>query len=213
MSKTDTPVMNFVAELLSGGSPLDAAMSAGRGFEAALARTASPSERDMARLNKLRAADALRKRTRRKMSGGRDEGGDISSSSRVFNVPQIVKEGRKSPASGGRPVDSPKPPAVVDDWPPDYRDLFWSAYPAGRKTEKKAVFAKLDRVRKAGEVAFVKLMDGLARYRAVAEPRFTKAPLVWLNRGCWDDEHGARHLPPAKPRTFFDIANGEHNGQ
>jgi uncharacterized protein YdaU (DUF1376 family) len=76
-----------------------------------------------------------------------------------------------------------------DDWPKDYFDKFWDLYPPGRKTEKKAVAAKLAKIRRYREVTFRTLMDGVARYVAIKpDPQYTKSPLVWLNKGCWDDE-------------------------
>ena len=96
---------------------------------------------------------------------------------------------------------------VVDDWPEDFFDRFWARYPPGRKTEKKAVYAKLERIRRDREVAFAEMMAGLDRFVATnPEPKFTPAPLVWLNRGRWDDEYAAG---VRGRKTMFDIASGE----
>jgi hypothetical protein len=79
------------------------------------------------------------------------------------------------------------PLRVADDWPEDFGDLFWQAYP--RKTEKIAAMKKLSNVRKSGVVTFVDLMAGVKRYAAAGtEPKFTKQPTTWLNAGCWADE-------------------------
>lgn len=77
--------------------------------------------------------------------------------------------------------------ALDDDWPEDFGDQFWQAYP--RKTEKLAAMKKLASVRKSGVVTFADLMAGVRRYAAAnLEPQFTKHPTTWLNAGCWADE-------------------------
>lgn len=76
-----------------------------------------------------------------------------------------------------------------DDWPEDFGDQFWSAYP--RKTEKLEAMKRLSKVRKSGLVTFTDLMASVLRYaKAVSnnDPQFTKHPTVWLNKGCWADE-------------------------
>jgi uncharacterized protein YdaU (DUF1376 family) len=78
--------------------------------------------------------------------------------------------------------------AISDDWPPDYREQFWNAYP--RKVGRKAAFAKLKTLRSSGEVTFAKLIAGVRAIR-VGEPRFIPHPTTWLNRGGWDDDPAA----------------------
>lgn len=74
-----------------------------------------------------------------------------------------------------------------DDWPADYRDQFWRAYP--HRVGKSTALAKLDRIRKAGGVTFARLMDGLRAYIASKPPdRQWCNPATWLNQGRWDDE-------------------------
>jgi uncharacterized protein YdaU (DUF1376 family) len=76
------------------------------------------------------------------------------------------------------------------DWPDDFRERFWEAYP--RKTEKKSAMAKLEAIRKSGSVPWAKFIDGISRYRdhvVGSEERYIKHPTTWLNKGCWDDEH------------------------
>jgi hypothetical protein len=75
----------------------------------------------------------------------------------------------------------------IDDWPENYGDVFWQAYP--RKEEKISAMKKLATLRKSGIVTFADLMAGVKRYCAAErEPQFTKQPTVWLNKGCWADE-------------------------
>ena len=98
---------------------------------------------------------------------------------------------------------------VVDDWPEDYFERFWMRYPPGRKTEKKAVEAKLVRIRRDREVTFAKLMAGLDRFVGTRpDPKFTPAPLVWLNRGRWDDEYALGGGNGGEPLSMIDIAAG-----
>lgn len=86
------------------------------------------------------------------------------------------------------PEAEKKEPALrSDDWPKDYGDVFWAAYP--RKTEKLSAMKKLATIRKSGIVTFADLMDGVRRYAAAGtEPQYTKHPTTWLNAGCWSDE-------------------------
>ena len=93
--------------------------------------------------------------------------------------------------------------ALEDDWPDDFGDVFWQAYP--RKTEKLEAMKRLSKVRKSGLVTFTELLAGVHRYaKAVStnDPQFTKHPSVWLNKGCWADET----LPGA------NNGNGNFNG-
>lgn len=79
------------------------------------------------------------------------------------------------------------PPLRSDDWPKDFGDVFWAAYP--RKTEKLSAMKKLAAIRKSGVVTFSDLMAGVRRYAASGtEPQYTKHPTTWLNAGCWSDE-------------------------
>jgi hypothetical protein len=94
-------------------------------------------------------------------------------------------------------------PLRSDDWPKDYGDLFWRAYP--RKTEKLSAMKKLTALRKSGIVTFADLMAGVKRYAAAGtEPQYTKHPTTWLNAGCWADEiqtGGGNGQRTANPRT------------
>lgn len=77
--------------------------------------------------------------------------------------------------------------APSDDFPDDYGDQFWQAYP--RKTDKLAAMKKLASLRKSGIVTFAEIMAGVHRYAALkTEPQYTKHPTTWLNAGSWADE-------------------------
>lgn len=80
-------------------------------------------------------------------------------------------------------------PLRSDDWPKDFGDLFWRAFP--RKTEKLSAMKKLATIRKSGIVTFADLMAGVKRYTEATrntEQRYVKHPTTWLNAGCWADE-------------------------
>jgi len=97
---------------------------------------------------------------------------------------ETLKKERKKESSGIRARDAS---TVPDDWPSDFGDVFWKAYP--RKEEKIAAMKKLAILRKSGIVTFADLMAGVDRYCSVKrEPQFIKQPTVWLNKGCWADE-------------------------
>jgi hypothetical protein len=86
-----------------------------------------------------------------------------------------------------RKEEEKESPLRSDDWPKDYGDQFWQAYP--RKTEKLSAMKKLATLRKSGIVTFADLMAGVKRYAAAGtEPQYTKHPTTWLNAGCWADE-------------------------
>lgn len=74
-----------------------------------------------------------------------------------------------------------------DGWPEDYREQFWAKYP--RKTGKTGALKKLEVVRRSGKVQFDDLLAAVDRYaEANTDPKYTKHPETWLNKGCWDDE-------------------------
>jgi hypothetical protein len=72
------------------------------------------------------------------------------------------------------------------DWPTDFRERFWAAYP--RRVGKQGAIRELERVRARGDVPFAKLQAAIIAYAATADPKFTKHPKTWLSNGCWDDE-------------------------
>ena len=77
-------------------------------------------------------------------------------------------------------------PAVVNDWPQDYRDQFWERYP--NKIGKPRALAKLDACRKR-RVAFADIIDGLDRYvRGKPPDRAWLNPETFLNQERWADQ-------------------------
>lgn len=97
-------------------------------------------------------------------------------------------------AEGSR---SERPPALaakahaltVSDWPADYREQFWGAYP--NKVGKADALAKLDRVRKRGDVPFATLMAALDRYVHKTDDRKWCNPATWIHQQRWTDQPAA----------------------
>jgi len=90
-----------------------------------------------------------------------------------------------------------------DDWPNDYADQFWAAYP--RKIEKVTAMKKLAALRKARTVTFAELMAGTRRYAKAmtgTEARYIKHPAAWLNAGRWADESAS--LPRSTSTDTLD---------
>jgi len=80
------------------------------------------------------------------------------------------------------------------DWPKDYRELFWQAYP--RKVGKGAAIRKLEAICKNGEIEFSRLLAAVSSITA-SEEKFIPHPLTWLNQGRYLDG-GAT----SQPSTF-----------
>lgn len=101
-----------------------------------------------------------------------------------------------------------------DDWPKDFRDQFWSAYP--RKVGRLKALKALESVRKQKLATWAKLISAVEHYARTANPEFTKHPLTWLNAGCWDDEIPNGAGPPSasisedeKTRMFAELHGGK----
>ncbi len=88
-----------------------------------------------------------------------------------------------------------------DDWPADYRERFWEAYP--NKVGKPKALAKLDGVAKRGKTAWSDLMAGLDSYVRTKPPdRPWCNPETWINQERWNDNpadvaHQQAQKPPA----------------
>lgn len=83
-----------------------------------------------------------------------------------------------------------KDSSLRSDWPPDFREQFWIAYP--RKSGKAGAIRELERVRKRSDVPWARVLSAVQAYAATADPQFTKHPKTWLHNGCWDDEPDVR---------------------
>jgi hypothetical protein len=92
---------------------------------------------------------------------------------------------------GSRSESPPEPPRKnpPDDWPENYGEVFWAAYP--RKRDKQDAIKKLAELRKKRIVSFAALMKGVEQYAESernSEPRHIKYPSTWINKGCWTNE-------------------------
>ncbi len=83
-------------------------------------------------------------------------------------------------------------------------ELFWSAFPSGRKSGKQAS-------RKVWDVAIrttpaQTIIDAAVEYAAsdVGQGEFVKSPASWLNQGCWDDDREAWRNKRSTQQTFSE---------
>jgi Protein of unknown function (DUF1376) len=152
-------------------------------------------------------AKGSRRDTSEVQSGShRDDSGNRLKNNDQSTVPLLDDQHHKTREEETREektrLEKKEPPLrVVDDWPENYGDLFWQAYP--RKTEKLAAMKKLATIRKSGIVTFADLMAGVRRYAAAVvgtEPQFIKQPPAWLNAGRWSDEAAALVRTTGPPR-------------
>jgi hypothetical protein len=85
-------------------------------------------------------------------------------------------------------VEPPQP----RDWPADWQEQFWSAYP--RRVGKGDAMRRLDKIRAAGKVPFRQILDAALVYRTETqnvEMQYIAHPATWINRGRWEDDPGA----------------------
>lgn len=81
---------------------------------------------------------------------------------------------------------------AADDWPRDYRERFWQAYPL--KVAKPKALSILERIRKSGNTQFAAIMAGVDLYKRTKPPeRDWCHPTTWLNQGRWQDEPISDH--------------------
>jgi uncharacterized protein YdaU (DUF1376 family) len=109
----------------------------------------------------------------------------VEQTSQLSTTTTTTTEENKKEESSLRSAYSVSRETISDGWPKDFREQFWQRYP--RKQGRKTAIAKLEGVRKRGEVTFAVLMAGIAKI-PINEPQFIPHPATWLNRGGWDDE-------------------------
>lgn len=71
------------------------------------------------------------------------------------------------------------------DWPADYGDQFWAAYP--RHIGKESTMEELRRLRKEG-VSFTQILmeaENYALNSKKTDPQYVKSPINWLKKRCW----------------------------
>lgn len=74
--------------------------------------------------------------------------------------------------------------SIKDDWPEDFRERFWRAYP--RRIGKTAAIRKLEVVRRSGEISFARLLCSVGKIDTRDE-KFIPHPTTWLNQGRYLD--------------------------
>src|SRR5262245_29202307 len=90
------------------------------------------------------------------------------------------KSNRASPLCRRPPRASRAPASAFDE--------FWRQYPL--KKEKRGAYVAFQRAVKDGATT-QEIIAGAMRYAAERmgqEPKYTKHPTTWLNKGCWSDE-------------------------
>lgn len=91
------------------------------------------------------------------------------------------KEGKEETSLIGKP--STRKPRENKDF-----DDFWRAYP--KRVSKQAAILKFDHAVRSG-VPSTRIIEAAKHYAnttSTTEKQFIKAPDVWLNKGCYDDE-------------------------
>jgi helix-turn-helix protein len=120
------------------------------------------------------------------------ERGEILEDEATRQVNAILKAPRNQQANGQPPkqrAQVKRPPE--DDWPSDYRNQFWDAYP--QKVGKKPALAALARIRRNGKTTWAELIDGL--HHSLHHHRHGGAlyrikwpnPENWLRDERWND--------------------------
>ncbi|WP_199572684.1 helix-turn-helix domain-containing protein [Streptomyces murinus] len=98
----------------------------------------------------------------------------------------------QQPSDNQLPKDSSSPEAQKDEPAEDHHleafGAFWINYPKKRAREeaRKAWIAAIKRG--ANPQHIVTAAQSYARERASQDPKYTKYPATWLNKGCYDDE-------------------------
>jgi hypothetical protein len=100
---------------------------------------------------------------------------------------------------------------LFDDWPKDYRERFWQAFP--QRVGKGTALVVLDKVKASHEVSFDCLMSGLSRYvdHVNNSPTLNWChPSTWLNQKRWLDEFATPRDNNGHGRNgFAAIARGD----
>jgi hypothetical protein len=118
-------------------------------------------------------------------AGAHSEGAGATPYSSYPSVPSTDKD--SSPREGRAPA-TPSKRTPKRDYHLDAFGAFWLVYPKKRSREdaQKAWCAAIDRG--ANPQQIVAGATAYARERASEDPKFTKYPATWLNKGCYDDE-------------------------
>ncbi|MGW6008641.1 hypothetical protein [Streptomyces sp. NPDC055210] len=128
-----------------------------------------------------------------------------SASGTLFDEPgpaPAAKKPKRRAAASSEPTD------------PEAFDAFWKAFP--RRVEKQDTVRAWNKAVAAGTLPdkILRTAQAYAIERRGEDPKFTKYPATWLNKGCYDDEptppgpiRGAQHRPyqnPENPDAYFE---------
>lgn len=94
-----------------------------------------------------------------------------------------------------------------NDWPRDYVEIFWAAYP--HRIGKGKVVEELDKIHKVHETPWVELMRGLERYvdYVNATPDLSWCyPATWLHQKRWLDDFASPKQSSKGSNGFAAIA-------
>lgn len=200
MTDSLTPICDLIERLLvlelSRGT-LTQALEAARPIEAAMARVAAMSSGS---LLERRERERLKKQRQRAAKREKPAGtsGDIATDPIILEEGKTQKDKKKERKTDVPPVPGDIAPA--DDWPADYLEQFWKAFPPYRRQAKVKVGQKLARIR-ASKITWATLFGGVLKFAATNPGEFAPAPMVWLNDGRWDREYGPQGGSNAKTTT------------
>jgi hypothetical protein len=99
----------------------------------------------------------------------------------------LLRRGTREPLALAL-VEPPQP----RDWPADWQEQFWGAYP--RRVGKADAMRRLEKIRAAGKVPFEQILNAALVYRTETqnvEMQYIAHPATWINRGRWEDDPGA----------------------
>ncbi|MFE7395688.1 helix-turn-helix domain-containing protein [Streptomyces sp. NPDC057557] len=99
-----------------------------------------------------------------------------------------AQEDASDPAPATKTASKPAAANPATDHHLEAFGAFWLTYPKkkAREEAKKAWIAAIDRGAKPQHI--VTAAQGYAKERAGEDPKYTKYPATWLNKGCYDDE-------------------------
>lgn len=192
----ETPICDLILDLMSRGMSPGQAVEAARSMERIIA---TKSNATIGKMEEKRIYERVRKaQYRARVSQDLSQNVPGTGVERVLLSTTDESERKKN--KNQTPIADV--PRDKSDWPTDYREQFWKRYP--RKTEKKAALAKLEAICKSAKVPWAVFIAGVDRYCGHVtghEERYIKHPTTWLNKGCWDDEHGGQNARPGENRT------------
>lgn len=186
-----TGVVAFIELLIADGVPIDAALTAGRRYEEALA----------ASLMGRRAKDAERQRRHREKRDNNAMSRDKRDERDTPSLPPL------SPTPPFTTNLSPPPPIVPPSQPkPNGFARFWEAYPekVGKRAAEAAYHKALKRL--GGHDPAGVILAGVQRAMSSRKWRegIVPNPATWLNQDRWEDDPGsqaAQATGPPEPVT------------